>query len=61
LAEIRDLGDTERFTGELERLEGWLKRLQPAMLSTTHRYKKVGRCECANLFWDLAPPSLRTL
>ena len=61
LAEIRDAGHAERFEGERTNLEQWIAKIQPRMQATAHRYKKTGRCEGAELFWDLAPPSLRNL
>ena len=61
LAEIRDVGQNERFTDERKNLEGWLAVIQPTIQPAQHRYKKTGRCACADLFWDLAPPSLRDL
>lgn len=59
LAEIRDLGQKERFKRECEQLERWLAKIQAIIQPTAHRYKKTGRCKCADLFWDLAPPTLR--
>jgi len=61
LAEIKDVGLKERFNGEVGNLEQWLGKIKPGIQPAAHRYKKSGRCKCANLFWDLAPPSLRDI
>lgn len=61
LADIKDAGLKQRFNGEVENLEKWLKKIEPGIQPAAHRYKKSGRCKCADLFWDLAPPSLRNI
>jgi hypothetical protein len=59
IAEIKDAGLNERFNGEVENLERWLNIIKPGFQSAAHRYKRSGRCRCADLFWHIAPPSLR--
>lgn len=61
LAEICDAGDGERFSGERQQLENWVNTIVPHVQPTRHRYKKAGRCKCADLFWEIAPPSLRVI
>lgn len=61
VGEIRDAGHKERFVGELRNLESWIHKISPGMQPVAHRYKKKGRCQCADLFWELAPPSLRDI
>ena len=61
LAEIRDIKQEERFSGELTTLESWVAIIESMIQPTAHRYKKTGRCQCADLFWELAPPSLREI
>jgi hypothetical protein len=61
MAEIRDLADPERYPGEGQRIESWLALLAPAMRPVSNRYKRTGRDPSADLFWDIAPPSLREL
>jgi hypothetical protein len=60
LAEICDAGSPERFKGERQNLNGWVTKLEPSLHPSQHRYKKTGRCACADFYWDVAPPSLRT-
>lgn len=60
-AEIKDTGDRERFNGEIGKLKRWINKIRIAFQSAAHRYKKSGRCSCADLFWELAPPSLRKI
>jgi hypothetical protein len=61
ISEIRDAGEAERYAGEQCVLESWLTKIQPRFQNAPHRYKKTGRCSCADLFYDLAPDSLRDL
>lgn len=60
-AEINDAAQPERFSGELANLDTWIKKIKPEFQSSSHRYKKVGRCTCADLFYQIAPESLRIL
>ncbi|HLO97596.1 MAG TPA: DUF3800 domain-containing protein [Fimbriimonas sp.] len=60
-AEIRDAGQPERFKGELANLTTWIGKIQPEFQSSSHRYKKTSRCVCADLFYQIAPDSLRVL
>jgi len=59
IAEMKDAGLHERFKGEVENLERWLGKIKPRFQSAAHRYKRSARCRCADLFWAIAPPSLR--
>lgn len=61
LAEIRDAGYGERFPGERHLLESWVGTIESQIQKVSHRYKKAGRCKCADLFWEIAPPSLRLI
>lgn len=61
LAELRDAGSKERFSGERKRIEGYLNLLSPVFQASAHRFKKRGRCACADYFFDVAPPCLRSI
>jgi len=61
LSTIRDAEGDEKFSGEREVFEGWVELIKPRFQASRYRYPKIGRCPCAQLFWDVAPPSLRSL
>lgn len=60
-AEVSDAGNSERYHGELANLERWIYRTGLQFQSVAHRYKRSGRCPCSDLFWEIAPPSLRRI
>jgi hypothetical protein len=60
-SEIGDSGRPERFKGELANLQVWVNRIADCFVPSAHRYKKTGRCVCAQMFWDIAPVSLRSI
>jgi len=60
-AEMNDIDPKERYPGEFSRIEHWMDMLKPKIQDSAHRYKKVKRCPAGDLFWDIAPPSLRSI
>jgi hypothetical protein len=60
-ADIRDASSPERYEGEIKTLTDWISIVSPNLQQSSHRYRKTGRCTCAQFFWDIAPPSLRAL
>jgi hypothetical protein len=49
----------ERYKGEGARFEKWASQIVARAIPPATRYLAKGRCEAAQLFWDLAPESLR--
>lgn len=45
----------EKYEGEAEKIEGWLSVVFERALPKSNMYPTKGRCECAELFWKLAP------
>lgn len=45
----------EKYPGEAEKIEGWLSIVFERSLPKSTMYPAKGRCDCAQLFWDLAP------
>ena len=60
-AEIKDGHLSERYVGEGARLKQWSERIAAMSLPRSTRYLSKGRCDAAQLFWDLAPACVREL
>jgi len=60
-AEIVDGHLTERYASEANKMKLWSDRIADVALPRSSRYPARGRCAAAQLFWDLAPPTLRAL
>lgn len=60
-AEIEDKLLEEKYKDEGEKMKNWSERIAKIALPRSSRYPARGRCEVAQLFWDLAPSSLRKL
>ncbi len=60
-AEIADGYRDERYTGEAKRMLSWSDRIARIALPRSSRYLSRGRCDAAQLFWDLAPRVIREL
>jgi len=60
-SEIHDGLLQEKYNGEGKRMEEWSIRISKIALPKSTRYLAKGRCEAAQLFWDLAPRSIRDL
>ncbi|NJP06136.1 MAG: DUF3800 domain-containing protein [Chloroflexaceae bacterium] len=60
-ADLNDYRDAERYSGEKERIENWVKKITSVLYKTSTRYPKKGRCPTTDAFYNLAPESLREL
>lgn len=60
-AEIEGGYSKERYDQEADKLSVWLDTLKACSLPPSITYPATGRCECANLFFNHAPESIRTL
>lgn len=60
-AEIADGHLAERYTDEGKKMKTWSGRIAELALPRASRYPTRGRCAAGQLFWDLAPPTLRGL
>lgn len=60
-AEIQDELLEEKYKGEGKKMEDWTKRIAGIALPRSSRYPAKGRCNAAQLFWDLAPVPIRDL
>lgn len=60
-AEIADGLLGEKYKDEGEKMKGWSERIAKNALPRSSRYPTRGRCKAAQLFWDIAPSSLRLL
>ncbi len=58
-AEIREGLSRERYPNEARRMEKWVRSILNNTLPRSSRYPSKNRFEAAQLFWDLAPESLR--
>jgi hypothetical protein len=59
-AEVQS-GDRERYAGEGKRLEGWATAIAARSIGRAHIYPRTQRREAHDLFFNLAPESLRAL
>lgn len=59
--EIKEGKSKEDYNGELLKLEEWIKTISYISLPTNTRYPKRGRDNCSELFYKLAPSSIRTI
>jgi hypothetical protein len=60
-AEIQDGLFVEKYKNEGNRMQDWSGRISKIALPRSSRYPAKGRCQAAQLFWDLAPVSIREL
>jgi hypothetical protein len=60
-ADLNDYGDNQRYDGEAERITEWVKTITSMLYISSTRYPKNKRCATANVFYNLAPESLRKL
>ena len=60
-AELEEGLDEERYTGEQERVSGWVKQIATRTIQRAHIYPRKGRNEAQDYFYRLAPPSVRDL
>ncbi len=60
-AELAQRIVNESYDGEFSRLQEWVGELTPLLVNRTIRYIRTNRSPVDQLFWDLAPDSLREL
>jgi hypothetical protein len=60
-AELIDGGMPEKYAGEKVKVENWVEQITKLSHPSSTRYMKSGRCQCAELFFSYAPPSIRSL
>ena len=60
-AEIKDNLVAPRYGDEETRVEGWIESLMDRSIPKACMYPKVGRCQCEDIFFRCAPPSVRSL
>ena len=60
-AEIEDGLLEEKYKGEGSRMKNWSKRIAGIAHARANRYPTKGRCEAAQLYWNLAPSPIREL
>ncbi len=52
-------GDQERYKGERCKVAGWVEKAMARALPRACLYPKRGRCDCAEMFFEYAPPFFR--
>jgi Protein of unknown function (DUF3800) len=60
-AELIDGCMPERYAGEKVKVAAWVEQITKLSHPSATRYMKSGRCQCAELFFSYAPPSIRSL
>jgi hypothetical protein len=60
-SDMKDYGYPERYTGEMDRINAWIDIIKPMLYKVSTRYPKKSRCTTADVFFNLAPESLRML
>lgn len=60
-AEIQDGLLQEKYVDEGAKMRTWSNRISQIALPRSSRYLAKGRCQAAQLFWDLAPLPIRQL
>jgi len=60
-AEIQDQLLPEKYKDEGIKMQKWSLRIADIALPRSSRYPAKGRCRAAQLFWDLAPATIREL
>jgi len=60
-AEIEDSLTKEKYDGEGDKMKAWSEAIAELALPRASRYPVKGRCQTAQLFWDLAPTTIREL
>lgn len=60
-AEIQEGVLGEKYQDEGKKMRTWSERIAKIALPRSSRYPVKGRCEAAQLFWDLAPSHIREL
>ncbi|PXA04022.1 hypothetical protein DDZ13_08225 [Coraliomargarita sinensis] len=60
-AEIKENLVPPKYTDEKEKINSWAKYISKRSIGRTSIFPKVGRCSCADYFFDHAPESIRNL
>jgi hypothetical protein len=58
--EISEHLDKVRYDGEDARLQDWADLISARCIGTNNTYLRRARCACADIFWNLAPKSIRS-
>ncbi len=57
-ADLKEGITEEKFKGELERLESWIKEMHPVLLPNSVRWPKLAKDPCSSFFRSIAPQAL---
>jgi hypothetical protein len=60
-SDLHDYDDKERYKGESDRINNWVNNIKSMLSDTSTRYLRKKRSRVADVFYDLAPESLREL
>jgi hypothetical protein len=60
-AELVDGKLSEKYEGELSKVSTWVREIAKLSHPRATRYLKAGRCSCSDLFYSMAPASIRDL
>lgn len=60
-AELQDVGDSERYSGEANQVAEWVTMLADRVIDGRHVFPRNNRNDAADLFWRHAPASVRSL
>jgi hypothetical protein len=58
--ELREKAGTEKYAGEAQKVESWFTKIVERSIPYQSMYPKRQRCSTAELFWELAPESIRS-
>lgn len=60
--ELFEIGEAaSKYDGEINDIQGWIKKLSFSFLNTGSIYPKINKCECSELFSEYAPVALKEL
>lgn len=57
--ELKEGLDKLRYAGEDDNLENWAAQISSRSIGAQYTYPQKGRCDCANLFYQLSPETVR--
>jgi Protein of unknown function (DUF3800) len=57
--EISENAIPAKYEGEAEKIAGWFKKIKARTVPYQSMYPKKQRCKVADMFWNLAPQSIR--
>jgi hypothetical protein len=59
--EIKEELTTIRYDGEDARLEEWMGQIMSCSIGSSFLYPKKGRCSCGEIFYSIAPETIKTI